>query len=131
MNLQTDYCSKSKLQFSLKNATHEFSLIRVRMTIDGGRFTYYLPSRIKTQFWDNQNGCAIEDLKRNPALKGNPTLQNILRNINVEIDKTTNALIYVIENFKSQGIHPANEQIKIELDKRLGREKKHSRQSKE
>jgi len=124
MNLRTDYCSKDKLQFSLKNATREFSLIRVRMTIEGSRFTYYLSSPIKTQFWDKQNGCVIEDPKKNPALKGNPTLQTVLRNINVEIDKTTNALIYVIENFKSQGIHPTNEQIRTELDKKLGREKK-------
>jgi len=121
MNLKTDYCTKNKLQFSLKNATHEFSLIRVRMSIERVRFTYYLPSQIKTQYWDKINGCAIEDPKRNPALKGNPTLQTILRNVNKEIEKTTNALIYVIENFKAQDIHPTNEQIKIELDKQLGR----------
>lgn len=121
MNLKTDYCTKNKLQFSLKNATHEFSLIRVRMSIERVRFTYYLPSQIKTQYWDKINGCAIEDPKRNPALKGNPVLQTILRNVNKEIEKTTNALIYVIENFKAQDIHPTNEQIKIELDKQLGR----------
>jgi site-specific recombinase XerD len=121
MNLRTDYCTKNKLQFSLKNATREFSLIRVRMSIERVRFTYYLPSQIKTQYWDKTNGCAIEDPKRNPALKGNPVLQTILRNINKEIEKTTNALIYVIENFKTQNIHPTNEQIKIELDKQLGR----------
>ncbi len=63
----------------------------------------------------------IEDSKRNLALKGNPTLQISLRNINKEIEKTTNALIYVIENFKAQDIHPSNGQIKIELDKHLGR----------
>ena len=121
MNLRTDYCTKNKLQFSLKNASQEFSLIRVRMSIERVRFTYYLPSKIKTQYWDKINGCAIEDPKRNPALKGNPTLQTILRNINKEIEKTTNSLIYVIENFKTQDIHPTNEQIKIELDKQLGR----------
>jgi site-specific recombinase XerD len=124
MNLQTDYCTKSKLQFSLKNATREFSLIRVRMTIDKVRFTYYLPTQIKSQHWDKTNGCALEDPKRNPALKGNPTMQTILRNINREIDKTTDSLIAVIENFKMQNIQPTNAQIKIELDKRLGREAK-------
>ena len=121
MNLRTDYCTKNKLQFSLKNATHEFSLIRVRMSIERVRFTYYLPSKIKTQYWDKTNGCAIEDPKRNSALKGNPMLQTIIRNINKEIEKTTNALIYVIENFKTQNIHPTNEQIKAELDRQLGR----------
>ena len=121
MNFRTDYCTKNKLQFSLKNATREFSLIRVRMSIERVRFTYYLPSQIKTQYWDKTNGCAIEDPKRNPALKGNPMLQTILRNTNKEIEKTTNALIYIIENFKTQNIHPTNEQIKIELDKQLGR----------
>jgi len=124
MNLQTDYCTKSKLQFSLKNATRDFSLIRVRMTINGVRFTYYLSDRIKTSFWDKTNGCAIEDVKRNPALKNNPTLQTILRNINREIDKTTNCLIYVVEDFKSKEVHPTNAQIRAELDKQLRRKKK-------
>jgi integrase len=93
------------------------------MTISGERFTYYLSSKIKSQFWDTANGCAIEDPKRNPALKGNPVLQTTLRNINKEIDKTTNALIYVIENFKARDIHPTNDQIRVELNKLLGREK--------
>jgi integrase len=131
MNLRTDYCTKSKLQFSLKNATKEFSLIRVRMSIERTRFTYYLPTKIKTDYWDIPSGCAIEDPKRNPALKKNPTLQTVLRNINTEIERTTNALIKVIENFKALNIHPTNEQVKIELDKQLGRIEKCKEPAKE
>jgi integrase len=121
MNSVNRYYTKSDMQFSLKNATLEFSLIRVRMTINGVRFSYCLPKdcKIKPCHWDKQNGCAIEDSKRNPDLKGNPTLQVIMRNINKEIEKTTNTLIQIIETFKLQNIRPAAKQILAELRKSL------------
>ena len=113
-----------KMQFSLKNANQEFSAIRVRMTINGVRFIYYLPAtlKIKPAFWDTEVGCAIEDPKRNPALKGNPQLQVALHNINKEIDKTANALIRVLENFRLRDIQPTSDLIKSELRKELNRD---------
>jgi integrase len=121
MNLINSYYTKNAMQFSLKNATLEFSLIRVRMTINGVRFSYCLPKgyKIKPCHWDKQNGCAIEDPKRNPDLKGNPTLRVIMHNINKEIEKTTNTLIQIIETFKLQNIRPAAKQILAELRKSL------------
>ena len=113
--------TKNKLNFSLKNATKEFSLIRVRLTIDGVRFSYCLPAeyKIKSAFWDNEMGIAIEDPKRNPALKGNPILQTNLRNINKEIEKTTNALLAILENYRLRGVQPTAEKVKAELQKEL------------
>ena len=95
------YC-KDVIRFSLKNATKPISTIRLRMNLHGERLTYYLPSEYKIQpeHWDKETGCAIEDSRRNPDLKGNIRLQLILRNINKEIEKTTNALIKVLEEMK-------------------------------
>jgi hypothetical protein len=52
-----------------------------------------------------------------------------MRGINKEIEDTTNALIYVIENFKFQNISTTNAQIKEELDKRLGKAKPQKEES--
>ena len=78
------FYGKTAIRFSLKNGTKEMSLVRVRVNINGERLTYYLPSdyKICPKHWDSVVGCAIEDAKRNPDLKGNPRLQLILRNIN-------------------------------------------------
>jgi site-specific recombinase XerD len=105
----------------LKNPEKDLSLIRVRMTIESKRFTYYLVHKIAPEFWDIANGCVIIDMKENKKLKGNPQLQNILRNINKEIENTRNALICTIEDFRFRDIHPSHTQIKQELAKRLGR----------
>jgi len=87
------------IRFSLKNATKELSPIRLRINLNGERMTFYLPQdyKIRPKHWDKEVGGAIEDSKRNPDLKGNPQLQLIMRNINKEIEKTTNALITVLE----------------------------------
>ena len=113
--------TKRKLKFSLKNATQEFSLIRVRLTINGIRISYCLPVeyKIKSSFWNNKTGMAIEDPKKNPALKGNSILQTNLRNINKEIEKTTNALLALLENYRIRGIQPMADQVKADLRKEL------------
>ena len=111
-NIFTQNCVK----YSLKNATQEFSLIRLRMTIGGVRFSYCLPVeyKIKSSYWDKEAGKAIEDAKRNTELKGNPMLQVALRNINKEIEKTTNTLIKIVESYKSRDITPTASLIKDE-----------------
>ena len=120
-NIFTQNCVK----YSLKNATQEFSLIRLRMTIGGVRFSYCLPVeyKIKSSYWDKEAGKAIEDVKRNNELKGNPMLQVALRNINKEIEKTTNTLIKIIESYKSRDITPTASLIKEELIKALKKKK--------
>lgn len=116
-NIFTQNCIK----YSLKNATQEFSLIRLRMTINGVRFSYCLPVeyKIKSTYWDKDAGKAIEDAKRNAELKGNPMLQVALRNINKEIEKTTNTLIKIVESYKSRDILLTASLIKDELRKAL------------
>jgi hypothetical protein len=113
--------TKNYLKFSLKNATKEFSLIRVRMTMNGVRFSYCLPTtyKIKSAFWDKDAGKAIEDPKKNIALKGDAQLQLALRNINKEVEKTTSALIRIIETYKARDIQPMADQIKEDLRKEL------------
>lgn len=129
--MKTNYIfTKNNINFSLKNATKEFSLIRMRMTINGVRLSYCLPSeyKIRCEFWDKEFGMAIEDPKRNPALKGNVLLQNTLRNINKEIEKTTNATLRILENYRTRDIKPMADQLKEALLKELkgfdGKEKR-------
>lgn len=116
------YC-KDVIRFSLKNATKKISSIRLRMNIHGERMTCYLPAEYKIcpQHWDKEAGCAIEDSKRNPDLKGNVQLQLILRNINKEIEKTTNALIRVLEELKLRDIYPTVELVRTKLREELDR----------
>lgn len=113
--------TQNQIKFSLKNATQEFSLIRLRMTIKGVRFCYCLPTeyKIKSAYWDKEAGKAMEDAKRNKALKGNPQLQVALRNINKEIEKTTHTLIKIVESYKSRDITPTASLVKDELRKAL------------
>ena len=120
MNVKNIF-TKNCIKFSLKNATQEVSLIRLRMTINGVRFSYCLPVgyKIKSVYWDKEAGKAIEDAKKNTDLKGNPILQVALRNINKEIEKTTNILIKIIENYKSRDIIPTASLIKEDLRKEL------------
>lgn len=54
-------------------------------------------------------------------MKGNPQLKLILRNINTEIEKTINALILVMENFKLRGIQPSVETVREALRTELNR----------
>jgi len=117
------FYGKDAIRFSLKNATKELSLIRLRININGVRLTFYLPAeyKIRPKHWDVVAGFAIEDAKRNPDLKGNPQLQLILRNINTEIEKTTNALIKVLENLKLRSISPTTDLVREELRKELQR----------
>ena len=123
------FYGKTAIRFSLKNAKKEMSLVRVRVNINGERLTYYLPSdyKIRPKHWDSVVGCAIEDAKRNPDLKGNPRLQMILRNINKEIEKTTNALIKVLETIKLHDIYATVSLVRNELKKELQREIKEKR----
>lgn len=94
------------------------------MTINGVRFVYYLPAtfKIKPAFWGADARGAIEGTKRNPALKSKHQLQVALHNINKEVDKTSNALLRVLENFRLRDIHPTSDLIKIELRKELNRD---------
>jgi integrase len=124
MNNQQNLFLRSKIKFSLKNVTKPFSLIRLRAHIGGKRLVYYLPSehKIKPAYFDVKTGYAIENLKRNSALKGNATLQITMRNINAEIDKTANALLRIIESYKMQNVNPTSEQVKADLRKELKRD---------
>lgn len=122
------YC-KDVIRFSLKNATKPISTIRLRMNLHGERLTFYLPVEYKIQprHWDKEMGCAIEDSKRNPDLKGNIRLQLILRNINKEIEKTTNALIKVLEEMKLHEIYPSVDAVRTKLREELNQATKEKR----
>ena len=122
------YC-KDVIRFSLKNATKPISTIRLRVNLHGERLTFYLPVEYKIQprHWDKEMGCAIEDSKRNPDLKGNIRLQLILRNINKEIEKTTNALIKVLEEMKLHEIYPSVDTVRTKLREELNQATKEKR----
>lgn len=115
------FYGRNMIRFSLKNATKELSPIRLRINLNGERMTFYLPQdyKICPKHWDKEVGGAIEDSKRNPDLKGNPQLQLIMRNINKEIEKTTNALITVLEELKLHDICLTAELVRKELRKEL------------
>lgn len=117
MAINNSFYIKQRMSFSLKFPNREVSDIRVRFKVDDKRYSYYLPTTCKIQcaHWDSERGCAIEDPKRNPSLKGNPRLQQILRNINVEIDKTASALLNILESCTQQNIKMPPEQIQEEL----------------
>lgn len=126
MAISDSYYIKKRMTFSLKDPKNSESLIRVRSKVGNQRFSYYLPAdcKILTRHWDNEQGRAIEDVRRNPDLKGNPRLQQILRNINIEIDKTANALISILEGAKLSKQELAVEDVKTELSKILRGTKK-------
>lgn len=113
--------TRNQIKFSLKNATEEFSLIRLRMTINGVRFSYCLPVdyKIKTSYWDKETGKAFETAKQHKDLKGNPTLVVSLQNINMEIEKTASTLVKIIESYKSRAISPTASILQEELRKSL------------
>lgn len=113
--------TRSQIKFSLKNATEEFSLIRLRMTVNGVRFSYCLPAdyKIKTDYWDKDTKRAFETAKQHKDLKGNPRLVVSLQNINREIEKTASALIDIIETYRSQNITPTASILQDELRKQL------------
>lgn len=117
------FYGKDVIKVSVKNATQEISLIRLRININGRRLIYYLSPeyKIRPKHFDIIAGLAIEDPKRNPDLKGNPQLKLILRNINTEIEKSINALILVLENFKLRGIQPNVESVRDALRAELNR----------
>mgnify|MGYP001203882684 CR=1 FL=1 len=123
MIIKERFYGKDAIKVSVKNATQKMSLIRVRININGKRLTYYLPPeyKIRPKHFDIDAGVAIEDPKRNPDLKGNPQLKLILRNINTEIEKSINALILVLENFKLRGIQPSVETVREALRAELNR----------
>ena len=77
---------------------------------------------IKPAFWGADARGAIEGTKRNPTLKSKHQLQVALHNINKEVDKTSNALLRVLENFRLRDIHPTSDLIKIELRKEQNRD---------
>lgn len=129
MAIKEDFYGKDAIRFSLKNATKEITLIRARINIKGDRLIYYLPVdyKICPKHFDIALGCAIEDAKRNPDLKGNPPLQLKMRNINKEIEKTRNALIKVLEELKFRDIYPTIDLVREELKKTLQQEAKTKR----
>lgn len=118
-----DYFINRRMQFSLKEPDKDYSLIRVRTTVNGVRLSHYLSAeyKINTTYWDKTAGKAIVDPKRNLALKGNPHLQTTLYNTNKEIEKTTNALLRAFENFKLRDISPSADQVKAELLRELNK----------
>lgn len=122
--------TRNQIKFSLKNATEEFSLIRLRMTINGVRFSYCLPVdyKIKTAYWDKEAGKAFETAKQHKDLKGNSMLQVTLQNINREIEKTASTLIKIIESYKSRDISPTASQIQEELRKNLKSKQEETKQ---
>ena len=124
MAIKEIFYGKDAIRFSVKNGTQDMSLIRVRVNINGERLTYYLPIdyKICPKHWDKVLGCAIEDAKRNPDLKGNPLKQLKMRNINKEIEKTRNALMKVLENFKFRDIYATVDLVREELKKELQQE---------
>ena len=126
MAIKEIFYGKDAIRFSVKNGTQDMSLIRVRVNINGDRLTYYLPIdyKICPKHWDTASGCAVEDAKRNPDLKGNPLLQLKMRNINKEIEKTRNALMKVLENFKFRDIYATVDLVREELKKELQQETK-------
>lgn len=120
---KTQIFLRSKLRFSLKSSKQEFSSIRMRTYMNGKRLTYFLPTdcKIKPEYFDTRTGYAIEDPKRNTALRGDATLQVTMRNINTEIEKTANATLRLIESYKLRGITPNIYQLKVDLRKELKR----------
>ena len=120
---------KDVIRFSLKNATKPISTIRLRVNLHGERLTFYLPVEYKIQpkHWDKEMGCAIEDCKRNADLKVDIRLQLILRNINKEIEKTTNALIKVLEEMKLREIYPTVDAVRTKLREELNQATKEKR----
>lgn len=126
-----NYFINRRMQFSVKNPEKDYSLIRVRTTVNGVRMSHYLPMeyKIKTAYWDKSQGKAIVDPKRNPDLKGNPHLQTILYNTNKEIEKTTNAMLISIENLKLRGITPSADLLKAELLRELNKTQAQSKRT--
>ena len=98
MAIKEHFYGRDAIRFSLKNATKEVSLIRVRVNINGDRLIYYLPAeyKIRPKHWDIASGYAIEDIKHNPDLKGNPQIKLIMRKINKENEKNTNAFLKIL-----------------------------------
>lgn len=119
---------RDMVRFSLKNANHPISTIRMRLTINGVRISHALAAeyKIRPQHWDATTGRAMTSLKQNPDLKGDPQLRVLLENINREIEKTATAVVSVIARFQQQGIHPSADQIRNELHKELGWKEIHS-----
>lgn len=114
------------MQFSLKDPKGSgLSLIRVRMTINGTRINQTLSAdyKILPEHWDDENRCAIEEIKDNPSLKGNAHLQMRMRNINKEIEKTRDAVIRVHESFSILNMQPTAEQFRAALKKELNQDK--------
>lgn len=111
----------SNAKFSLKDPKLEFSAIRLRIPVNRVRISLHLDTlyKIRPRHWCNITKRAIEDPKQNLDLKGNPLLQVQLHNINTEIDKTSNAFIRVMENFKLQNIKPMADQVKAGILKEL------------
>ena len=96
---------RNQIRFHLKNATFQFSSIRMRMRVNGERLTFFLSADFKLRpcHWDKEAGYAITDPKRNKDIKGNPMLQQTLYNINREIDRTAAATIKIIEDARLHG----------------------------
>lgn len=122
------YC-KDVIRFSLKNATKPISTIRLRMNLHGERLTYYLPSEYKIQpeHWDKETGCAIS-VAAVCFLSGQDSVCCLLlRNINKEIEKTTNALIKVLEEMKLREIYPTVDAVRTKLREELNQATKEKR----
>ena len=113
--------ARRNIRFTLKNAAHETSLIRMRFYVNGERMSYSLPSayKIETRYWDTDQGLAITDPKQAPLLKGNAHLQNFLLNVNREINRTADALLEVFESLRVRNIRPTATLVRVELERSL------------
>lgn len=113
---------RDMVRFSLKNANHPISTVRMRLTVNGVRMSHALPAdyKVAPRHWDPKTGRVITSIKDNPDLKGNPQLRILLENVNREIEKTTTAVVSVIARFQQQGVRPSGAQIRSELHRELG-----------
>lgn len=113
---------RDMVRFSLKNANHTISTIRMRLTVNGVRMSHALPAdyKVAPRHWNATTGRAITSTKDNPDLKGDPQLRILLENVNREIEKTATAVVAVIARFQQQGVRPSADQIRNELHRELG-----------
>lgn len=114
-----------EIHFDLHTPNKEFSLIRLRYTINTNdkRLEYYLPLeyKIRPKYWDKKAGCTMLDSKRNGDLKNDPRLRLHLTNVNTEIMKTGNTLIDILLEIQRKSVKPDVSGIRSLLREKMGR----------